>query len=215
MTAIAEQSAAPARDSAFATLATDESVERTAAALRARGFDVHVVDGRDEARDLIIGLVPVGAEINSGASVTLDQLGVSAEIEDTGRYDALRPRLRSMDRATQGREIRKLGASPDVWLNSANAVTEDGRLVFASFGGSQIGPIASGAGKVILAVGTQKIVADLDTAFRRIEEYVVPLEDARLMAAYRIHTAINKVLLLNGDRPGRTTVVLVRDVVGN
>ncbi len=215
MTAIAEQSAAPARDSDFTALATDESVERTAAALRARGFDVHVVDGRDEARDLIIGLVPVGAEVSSGASVTLDELGVRAEIEDTGRYDALRPRLRSMDRATQGREMRKLGASPDVWLNSANAVTEDGRLVFASFGGSQIGPIASGAGKVILAVGTQKIVADLDTAFRRIEDYVVPLEDVRLMEAYRIHTAVNKVLLLNGDRPGRTTVVLVREVVGN
>jgi hypothetical protein len=58
-------------------------------------------------------------------------------------------------------------------------------------------------------------VEDLDAAFRRIEEYVFPLEDARLMEAYRIHTAINKILLLNGDRPGRTTVVLVRDVVGN
>jgi hypothetical protein len=215
MTAIAEQTPVPAPDSAFAALATDESVERTAAALRARGFDVHVVDGRDQARDLIIGMVPEGAEVSSGASVTLDELGVKAEIEGSGRYDALRPRLRAMDRATQGREIRKLGASPDVWLNSANAVTEDGRLVFASFGGSQIGPIASGAGRVILAVGIQKIVPDLDAAFRRIEEYVFPLEDARLMDAYRIHTATNRVLLLNGDRPGRTSVVLVRDVVGN
>jgi hypothetical protein len=215
MTAIAEPTPVHASEIAFTSLASDETVERTAAAMRARGFDVHVVDGRDEARDLIIGMVPEGAEVGSGASVTLDELGVRAEIEGSGRYDALRPRLRSMDRATHGREIRKLGASPDFWLNSANALTEDGRLVFASFGGSQIGPIASGAGRVILALGTQKIVADLDAAFRRIEEYVLPLEDARLVEAYRIHTAINKVLLLNGDRPGRTSVVLVREAVGN
>jgi hypothetical protein len=215
MPAITEQRPVPAPDAAFTSLASDETVERTAAALRARGFEVHVVEGHDEAKDLILGLVPVGAEVNSGASVTLDQLGVTAEIEGSGRYDALRPRVRAMDRATQGREIRKLGAAPDVWLNSANAVTEDGRLVFASYGGSQLGPIASGAGRVILAVGTQKIVTDLAAALRRIEEYVFPLEDARLMEAYRIHTSTNKLLVLQGDRPGRTTVVLVREAVGN
>jgi hypothetical protein len=215
MPTITEQRPAPAPDAAFTSLASDETVERTAAALRARGFEVHVVDGREEAKDLIVGLVPLGAEVNSGASVTLDELGVTAEIDGSGRYDALRPRLRAMDRATQGREIRKLGAAPDVWLNSANAVTEDGRLVFASYGGSQLGPIVSGAGRVILAVGTHKIVADLDAALRRIEEYVSPLEDARLMAAYRIHTSTNKLLVLQGDRPGRTTVVLVREAVGN
>jgi hypothetical protein len=215
MTASAEPTFAVEPSSAFASLAADESVERTAAALRARGFDVHVVDRREQARDLIVGMVPVGAEVNSGASVTLDQLGVRAEIEGSGRYDALRPRLRAMDRATQGREMRKLGASPDVWLNSANAVTEDGRIVLASFSGSQLGPIASGAGRVILAVGTQKIVPDLDAAFRRIEEYVRPLEDARLMEAYKIHTASKKLLVLNGDFPGRTSVVLVREAVGN
>jgi hypothetical protein len=108
MTAIAEPTPVHAPEIAFTSLASDETVERTAAAMRARGFDVHVVDGRDEARDLIIGMVPEGAEVGSGASVTLDELGVRAEIEGSGRYDALRPRLRSMDRATQGREIRKL-----------------------------------------------------------------------------------------------------------
>jgi hypothetical protein len=215
MSTTTEQRPVPAPDAAFSSLASDETVERTAAALRARGFDVHVVDSHDGARDLILGMVPAGAEVSSGASVTLDQLGVTAEIEGSGRYDALRPRLRAMDRATQGREIRKLGAAPDVWLNSANALTEDGRLVFASFGGSQLGPIANGAGRVILAVGTQKIVADLDAALRRIDAYVFPLEDARLMEAYRMHTATNKILVLQGDRPGRTTVVLVREAVGN
>ena len=49
-------------------------------------------------------------------------------------------------------------------LGSVHAVTEAGSLVAASMGGSQLGPYVSGAGKVILVVGTQKIVADLDEA---------------------------------------------------
>jgi hypothetical protein len=99
----------------------------------------------------VLDLVPDGAEVGSGTSRTLDELGVTAEIEQSGRYDALRPKLWSMDRATQMREIRKLGAAPDVWLNSAHALTEDGTIVLASASGSQLTPISMGAGKVIFA----------------------------------------------------------------
>jgi acyl-CoA hydrolase len=201
-------------DRAYGVAVTDAIVERTAEALRARGFDVHVADDREQAKDVVLGLVPAGSEVHGGASKTLEELGVRAEVEESGRYDALRPRLRSMDRATQMREMRQLGSAPDIFVNSANAVTEDGRIVLASFGGSQLGPIASGAGRVILAIGAQKIVPDLDSALGRIENYCFPDEDARLYASYGMHSAINKVLVINGDLPGRTSVVLIKDVVG-
>src|SRR5947209_4815462 len=84
----------------------------------------------------------------------------------------------SMDRATQGDEIRRLTSAPDVMLGSVHAVTETGSLLTASMSGSQLGPYASGAGKVILVVGTQKIVSDLEEGLRRINEYAFPLEDA-------------------------------------
>ncbi len=119
-----------------------------------------------------------------------------------------------MDRQTEGREIRKLGAAPDVFVNSVHAVTEDGRLVVASFGGSQLGPIVSGAGRVILVVGAQKIVPDLATAFQRIEEYSYPLEDERLQGLMGLHSQINKLIVVNADFPGRITVVLVREPLG-
>jgi hypothetical protein len=64
-------------------------------------------------------------------------------------------------------------------------------------------------------VGTQKIVSDLDEAFRRIDEYAFPLEDARAEAAYGVHSAVNKVLIVNREwEPGRTSVVLVDEVLG-
>ena len=90
-----------------------------------------------------------------------------------------------------------------------------GSLLTASFSGSQLGPYASGAGRVILVVGTQKIVADLAAGRRRIEDYVFPLEDARAQAAYGIHSGVNKILIINREiTPGRITVVLVDEVLG-
>ena len=202
-------------DPAFAAPAADDAIGRTAEALRARGHDVHVAPDREAATRIVLELVPEGAEVGSGTSTTLEELGVTAAIEDSGQYDAVRPRLWSMDRRTQMREIRKLGAAPDVWLNSAHAVTEDGSIVLASATGSQLGPIAFGAGRVIFAIGAQKIVPDLATAFRRIEEYSYPLEDARAQAAYGIRSGINKILVINAEVvPGRTSVVLMRDAIG-
>ena len=82
-------------------------------------------------------------------------------------------------------------------------------------GGSQLGPYVSGAGQVILLVGTQKIVADVAEGLRRIDEYSFPLEDARAQAAYGIHSAVNKVLIINREvNPGRIIVVLVDEVLG-
>ena len=119
-----------------------------------------------------------------------------------------------MDRATEAREIRKLGAAPDVFINSAAAVTEDGKIVWASGSGSQLAPIANGAGRVILIVGAQKVVPDLAAAFDRIEHYAQPLEDVRMQETYGMRSRVNKLLIVQGERPGRTTVILMREPAG-
>jgi len=120
-----------------------------------------------------------------------------------------------MDRKTQGREIRKLIAAPDFMLGSVAAVTEAGVLVSASATGSQLGPYVSGAGRVILVVGSQKIVPDLEAALRRMDEVVTPWEKARVRERLGLDTGLEKVLVVYGEwNAGRTTVVLVREPVG-
>jgi LUD domain len=198
----------------FSRPAPDAVIERTRAALEANGIEAVVVGDGHEALSAVLDRIPEGAEVGQGASRTLQDIGVTGVVEESGNYDALRPRLRSMDRQTEGREIRKLGAAPDVFLSSVHAVTEDGRLVVASFGGSQLGPIVSGAGRVILVVGAQKIVPDLATAFQRIEEYAYPLEDERLQGLMGRRSQINKFIVVNADFPGRITVILVREPLG-
>jgi hypothetical protein len=215
MSAVAPEIVHLPLNEAFSVPADEAAIERAATALRSHGIDVQVVNDGATARDLVLSLVPEGSEVNSGASATLATIGVTEVLEQSGKYNALRPITRAMDRATEAEAIRKLGAAPNFFVNSVNAVTEDGKLVMASFGGSQLGPLVAGAGRVILVVGAQKVVPDLATAFRRIEEYAYPLEDVRLQMAFNgYRSAINKLVVINGDFPGRITVILVREALG-
>ena len=199
----------------FGTLADDARVARTEAALEANGIRVLRASNAAEAKRIVLDLIPDGSQVHSGASQSLDVSGIIDEIEGSSRYDALRPHIWSLDRETQADEIRRLSAAPDVMLGSVHAVTESGALLAASMSGSQLGPYASGAGRVILVVGTQKIVSDLEEGLRRINDYSFPLEDARAQAAYGIRSAVNKVLIINREIvPERFTVVLVDEVLG-
>jgi L-lactate utilization protein LutC len=199
----------------FATVADEPSVTRTAAALEANGISVRRAAHAAEAKRIALDLIPDGSQVYHGASQSLDESGIAEELERSGRYEPLRPRVFSMDRETQADEIRRLTSAPDVMLGSVHAVTETGSLVTASASGSQLGPYAAGAGKVILVVGTQKIVSDLEEAHRRIDEYAFPLEDARAQTAYGMHSGVNKLLIVNREwMPGRTTVVLVDEPLG-
>ncbi len=152
------------RQTDFSAPASEAAIEGVAAALIANNIEAIVVDTGDEARDRVLAMVPQGAEVHWGKSKTMDDLGLTAILSETDRYDAVRTRYLAMDRQTQGREIRKLMAAPDVMLGSVQAVTLQGALVTVSYAGNQIGPYAAGAGRVILIVGSQKIVPDLDTA---------------------------------------------------
>ena len=187
----------------------------TVAALEANGITVLRAPDAATARRIVLDLIPDASQVHHGASQTLDVVGITDEIDKSGRYDPLRPRIWGMDRKTEGDEIRRLGAAPDVMLGSVHAVTETGSLLAASMSGSQLGPYVSGAGRVILVVGTQKIVRDLEEGLLRINEYAYRLEDARAQAAYGIRSAVNKVVVINREiTPGRITVVLVDEVLG-
>jgi hypothetical protein len=199
----------------FGTVADDARVTRTAAALEANGIRVLRAATAAEAKRIVLDLISDGSQVHSGASQSLEVSEIIDEIEGSSRYEALRPRVWSLDRDTQADEIRRLSAAPDVMLGSVHAVTETGSLLAASMSGSQLGPYASGAGRVVLVVGTQKIVSDLEEGLRRINDYSLPLENARAQAAYGISSAVNKVLIINREIvPERFTVVLVDEVLG-
>jgi hypothetical protein len=199
----------------FEELADDDQIRRTAQALEARNIKTLIAETGEEAKRMFFELVPEGAEVFLGASVTLETLGIKDEIDKSGKYEALRQKMFAMDRATQGREIRKLGGAPDFAAGSVHAVTEDGQVMIASNTGSQLGPYASGAGKVIWVVGAQKLVKNLEEGMRRIEEYCVPREEVHMQQLYKMHTGLNKILIVNKEiRPERITMIIVKEELG-
>ena len=195
--------------------ASEAVIAGAAAALRANNIEVLVVDTGEQARDEVLARIPAGSEVYSGKSKTLEDIGVFAALQEPGSYDAIRPKLLAMDRATQGREMRKLGSTPDMIVGSVNAITEAGVLVAASATGNQLAGYAAGAGRVIYVVGSQKFVPDLDAALVRIRDVVLPWENERVNEKLGVDTKLTKVLLHIAEWvAGRTTVIIVREPVG-
>jgi hypothetical protein len=199
----------------WAQLAEDEALGRAVMALRAKGYEVFVVEDGDTAARVVFDLIPEGAEVMTMTSMTLQALGINQVIDKSGRYDSVRKKLKSMNRKTEGQEMNRLGAAPEWAIGSVHAVTEGGSVLVASYTGSQLPAYAYGARRVIWVVGTQKIVKDVSEGMQRIWEYCLPLEDERAREAYGVGSAVNKLLIIHGEvRPNRITVIFVKAVLG-
>ena len=199
----------------YAAPASEAQLEALASKLREHNFEAVIVNDGAEAKAEVVKRIPAGATIHSGKSKTLEDADIFRHLMEGEEFDFIRKRTMKLDRMKDRDEMRRMGAAPDVMLGSAHAITQDGRIVITSASGSQIGPIASGAGKLILVIGSQKVVPDLDAAFRRINEHVFPYEDARLRETLGVGTKSTRTLILDQDfMPGRTTVILVRQPIG-
>jgi len=199
----------------FEEPALEKTIEQVAEKIRERNIEVVIVNNGEEARQIVLERLPAGAEVHTGKSKTLKDAGIFDALQEPEKYDWLRNKFMKMDRKTQGREIRKLIVAPDFMLGSVQALTEDGILVISSATASQIGPYANTAGKVILVVGSQKIVPDLETAMKRIREQVQPWEEAQTRAAANMGTFVGKILIIEREWiKERMTVILVREPIG-
>jgi len=199
----------------YAQAATHAQLERAAAHLRAHGFTVVITPDRAGALQTVLSLIPEHSEVLLSTSQTLAQIGLTKEVEESGKFESVRKRMGALDRKTQQREMRLLGQAPDYDVGSVHAVTEDGELLIASATGSQIGPYAFGAGKVIWVVGAQKVVPTLQDGLKRLREYSLPLEDARALQAYGMNSGLNKTLIISREvNPSRATVILVEEILG-
>jgi L-lactate utilization protein LutC len=189
-------------------------LERTAAALAARGFKAQLVNGAEQARQLVLEAIPQGSEVHIALSETMRALGITSEIDESGRYDSVRSRLSTLDRETQGREMRKLGAAPDYIVGSAHAITDAGEIIVGSGSGSQLGAYAYAGGNVILVVGHQKLVRDLDQGLRRVREYSLPREYVRMQEEGFPGSLLAKTLIIHYEPSGRISVILVPEALG-
>src|SRR5258706_10631740 len=123
-------------NSTWTKLPDKKTIETTLKALTENGFNPIFVETLDDAKAKALSLIPENAEVMTMTSATLDSIGLAQAINESGKYYSARSHLMQMDRQTQGKEMRKLGTSPDYAIGSVHAVTQDGHVLIASLSGS-------------------------------------------------------------------------------
>ena len=202
---------------AYDTLPSEESIERTVAGLTERGFGVFVVDTRADALKKIRALIPSGAEIMTGSSRTLEEVGFMDLLKSGDHpWKNLKDAILAEKDAAMQAELRKRSVLADYFLGSVHAITEAGQTITASQSGSQLPSYAFTSKNVIWVAGAQKIVLDLNEAFKRIGEYVLPLEDKRMKSLGYPGSSISKLLIYEKEpNPMRKVqMILVREILG-
>jgi hypothetical protein len=153
-----------------------------AAALTANNFDVHVVDSLEAAHERFMEtLLPAsGAKtVSFGGSMTVVQSGLYQRLKEQPNLeviDTIDPTVAPEEKI----ERRRQALLVDLFVTGTNAITEAGQLVNLDMIGNRVGALTFGPRKVVLLVGRNKIVADLEAAMDRIKDFVAPANTMRL-----------------------------------
>lgn len=197
------------------TIADTATIEKTVQALKDHNIDVFVVENSQEAKRKALELIPKGAEVMTMTSQTLEETELAKELNESGKYDATKPKLFQMSREKDSKLMQRIGAASEYAIGSVHAITEDGKVLVASNSGSQLPGYAYGSTHVIWIAGTQKIVKNFDEGIKRIYDYVLPLESERAKKAYGVPGSfVSKLLIFNREVPGRITMILVKESLG-
>ncbi len=199
-------------------LASDVSINTTLDGLAKRNIEGMVVADKAEAMEKIKELIPAGGSVMNGSSTTLEQIGFVDYLKNGkhGWNNLHEDIVAEKDPAKQGM-LRKQAVLSDYYLGSVHALAETGEFVIASNTGSQLPHVVFTSPNLIFVVGAQKIVPTLTDALKRLEEYVIPLEDIRSRKAYGVGTNPNKIVIFKGENPmiGRKVrLIVVKEVLG-
>ena len=197
------------------TPADKNLIEETIQNLKPRNINTFFVETAQEAKEKVLELIPQGARVLSGTSKTLEKIGLSEEIDNSGKFVSVRKEYMAFDHKKEADKIRLSRSTPDYIVGSIHAITKKGEAIIASNTGSQLAAYVYGAGKVIWVVGVQKIVDNLEDGFKRAYEYVLPLESERLKKIYGVPSNISKLLIYDKEvDPTRTTIIFVNESLG-
>ncbi|MGD0877898.1 MAG: lactate utilization protein [Anaerolineales bacterium] len=203
----------------YIPLPDTDQLQRTMETVKARGIKVELVETKEAALTRLQVLIPAGAVVMTGGSVTLTQIGFDALlISGNHPWRNFKADLLAEKDPAKQFVLRLQGTQAEYFLGSVNAISETGELVFASATGSQLPAYSFTSRNIIWVAGAQKIAATLDEALRRVREYVLPMEDQRQKNAGNNNgTFIGKILIMEREPAylrRNLTLILVNEVLG-
>jgi len=193
-------------------------IERLGKALAARGVLMEYVATGADALSRLQALVPTGAEVQTGSSTSLEQIGFIrwlTELHENGKLMYHRAQTRGQRDSQARAASRRLSTLATYFLGSVNGLAMTGEAVITDNDGNRIGGYVYGAANVIWVVGMNKVVPTLDDAIRRTWDQVAPQEDARTQRTYGYASQIGKTLIFHREvTPDRVRLILVGEALG-
>jgi L-lactate utilization protein LutC len=204
----------------YNTLPTPGQMHKTVAALQARGISVMLVETKEAAVEQLQALIPAGATVMTGASVTLQQIGFETLLmEGKHPWQYLKAHIQGENDPVKRSVLRKQAILADYFLGSVQAIAETGEVIIASASGSQLPAYAFSSSNVIWVAGAQKITPNLETALQRVRDYVLPLENQHMKQLYGKESVsfIGKILIFEREAPylqRKVHLLLVNEILG-
>lgn len=156
----------------------DKQIERTLNALKKNNFDARFVQKGSDALEEIFKIIPNGATVGVGGSLTLNQIGFfdEARTKPIVLMNSAVPGITQEEAFKMRREM----LLADYYLSSSNAITEDGHIYNIDSNGNRVGAMMFGPKHVLLVCGVNKIVKDIEAAKKRVQEWIAPMNARRL-----------------------------------
>jgi L-lactate utilization protein LutB len=151
--------------------------KRTSEALIKNGFQAEYLPEEASARERLLQMIPAGASVGFGGSMTIKGLDIQGELSKRGclLYDHSLAKDKE-----EVQQICRKQLTCDVFLTGSNAITRDGRLYNVDGRGNRVAAMTFGPGEVIVVAGVNKIAASLEEAIERVRGYAAPMNNIRL-----------------------------------
>ena len=156
-------------------------IERTVKSLKKHGFEVFFFNTKEDASNKIIDLISPNAVVGIGGSVTLRELGIPDKLRARGNITEDHWWARQKESSSEEiLEVRRSQLTSDVFIASANAITETGEIINIDGGGQRVAAMIFGPKKVIVVAGSNKISRNLEEGLWRARNVASPINARRL-----------------------------------
>ena len=184
----------------FDKLASKESLDKTVNSLKAKGYEIQLAKNGIEALGIIKRLIPGGVSVMNGSSVTLEQIGYQEYLK-SGKHSwtDLHAKVNAENDPVKRSRLRKQAIFSEYYVGSVHALTEGGDFIVASNTGSQLPHIVYTSANLVFVVSTKKIVPDLDSGMKRLEDYVFPLEEKHMQKLYNVGSNLSKIVIFKKE----------------
>lgn len=191
-------------------------------AFEKNGMEVAFVSNKEEALSLAISFIKPGMSVGLGGSTTVAQIGLLEYLTSLKGITLFNQYEKGIS-MEENTKRRREGMLSDIYVCGTNALTIKGELVNADGSGNRVAAQIFGPKKVLIVTGRNKIVENIEEGFKRICEIAAPKNLERMnnvaiangkAPTHNLDNIGNKWSYIDGDTPGRTTIIIVDEDLG-